>query len=584
VFNKYYLDELQFLRELGEEFARAHPNAAHYLSGTSRDPDVERMLEGFAFLSARVREKLDDEFPELTHGLFRLLWPHYLRPVPSMAILEFTPVMQALRLSQTVPRGCEVQSVEVEGAECRFRTTTDVTLHPLSIEEVAHETRSNGRSRLRIGFKLWNQAKPEALKLGRLRLYLHGDPTMSYTLYHHLCRHVEEARVVSGTAVPERGDTPFAPLALEPGGFGENEALIPYPPASFPGYRHLQEYFALPEKFLFIDVTGLDALARLPANERFTVEFRFDRALSPTLRPTKDEVRLYCTPIVNLFQHEGDPIRLDRSQGEYRLRPSGPDPMHYEVFDIRRVTSHAPGGAEEQEVPDFFAFTHGVDRATRTYYFPRLRPSVVDDRLDTFVSFVDADGVTTPLEAETVAFEITATNRRLPEGLRIGDIRIPTGSSPAFVQFKNITVPTASVTPPLGGDLHWRLISHLSLNYVSLADVKALRGVLELYNYQAQRDPRAARANARRLDGLQDVQSEPVEALVRGSIVRGTAVTVDALEDHFAGEGDLFLFASVLNEFLSLHGTLNSFTQLTVRGLQQGEVTTWPHRIGRELL
>jgi len=182
MFNKYYQDELQFLRELGEEFAHAHPAAAHHLSAASRDPEVERMLEGFAFLSARVRQKLDDEFPELTHSLVQLLWPHYLRPIPSMAIMEFIPVFQALRQSQTVARGCEVQSVEVEGTPCRFRTCYDVDLHPLSVEEVAHEVRPNGASRLRIGFKLWNQAKPETLRLGRLRLFLHADPVTSYSL------------------------------------------------------------------------------------------------------------------------------------------------------------------------------------------------------------------------------------------------------------------------------------------------------------------------------------------------------------------------------------------------------------------
>ena len=176
------------------------------------------------------------------------------------------------------------------------------------------------------------------------------------------------------------------------------------------------------------------------------------------------------------------------------------------------------------------------------------------------------------------------TNRRLPEGLQLGDVSVPSDSSPAFVKFRNITVPTVSVMPPLGTDLHWRLISHLSLNYVSLVDVEALRGVLELYNFQVIRDPRAARANTRRLQGIQALHAEPAEALVRGSVVRGTAITMEALEDHFAGEGDLFLFATVLNEFLSLHATLNSFTQFSVHGVQSGERNEWPHRIGRDLL
>ena len=584
MFNKYYQDELQFLRELGEEFARANPAAAHYLSATSRDPDVERMLEGFAFLSARVRQKLDDEFPELAHGLMRLLWPHYLRPVPSMAILEFQPVLQALRQSQTVARGCEVHSTPVEGTPCRFRTASDVTLHPLSLEDAGLDLRSTGLSRLRLTFKLWNQVKPETLQLGRLRLFLHGDPATSYALYYHLSRHVLEARVVAGPQPVDSADVPFRPLDVEAAGFAEEDALLPYPTGVFPGYRLLQEYFALPEKFLFFDLVGLDAATGIFDGEKFTVDIRFNRALPPSLRPSRDEIRLYCTPIVNLFPNDGDPMRLDRSQTEYRVRPSGTNPFHYEIFSVDRVGLIAPGTVEETEVPDFQRFDHFREDRGATFHAVRLRPSVVDDRVDTYVSFVDADGQTSLPESQTATFKLTCTNRRLPEALQIGDVQVPSDTSPAFVKFRNITVPTVSVMPPLGTDLHWRLISHLSLNYVSLVDVEALRGVLELYNFQILRDPRAARANTRRLQGIQALRAEPAEALVRGSVVRGTAITMEALEDHFAGEGDLFLFSTVLNEFLGLHATLNSFTQFSVHGIQSGERNEWPHRIGRDLL
>jgi type VI secretion system protein ImpG len=584
VFNKYYQDELQFLRELGEEFAKAHPAAAHYLSGTGSDPDVERMLEGFAFLSARVRQKLDDEFPELAHGMMRLMWPHYLRPIPSMAILEFQPMLQALRQSQLIPRGCEVQSTEVEGTPCRFRTTQDVRLNPISLEEAGVDLRSTGHSRLRLSFKIWNQAKPDALQVDRLRVYLHGDPLVAYTLYYHLARHVSEVRVVAGPQPDDRGDQPFHSLEIEPAGFAEDESLLPYPVAAFPGYRLLQEYFTLPEKFLFLDIVGLDQAGPVLGAERFTIDIRFDRALPPSLRPGRDEFRLYCTPIANLFANDGDPIRIDRSQSEYRMRPSGSNPFHYEIFSVDRVGLIAPGTVEEREVPDFQRFEHLLHGADTTYYEVQLRPSVVDDRVDNYVTFVDGKGESALPVTETATFKLTCTNRRLPEALQVGDVQVPTDSSPAFVKFRNITPATASAMPPLGTDLHWRLISHLSLNYISLVDVEALRGVLELYNFQVMRDPRAARANTRRLQGIHALRAEPAEALVRGSVVRGTAITLDALEDHFAGEGDLYLFATILNEFLSLHATLNSFTQFSVHGLQSGEIIEWPHRIGRDPL
>jgi type VI secretion system protein ImpG len=582
VFNKYYQDELQFLRELGEEFARANPAVAHHLSGPGHDPDVERLLEGFAFLSARVRQKLDDEFPELTHALMHLLWPHYLRPVPSMAILEFNPVLQALRQSQRVVRGTEVQSVAVEGTSCRFQTAYDVMLHPLSMESVALEARSSGPSSLKLRLKIWNQAKPGQLRLDPLRVHLRGDPTTTYALFHHLHRHVEEIRVAGREADLERG--PYRTLELKPVGFAEQEAVIPYPTASLPAYRHLQEYFSLPEKFLFVDFTGLGALAELAVDDRFEIEVRFDRALAPGLRPTREDVRLFCTPIVNLFAHEADPIRVNPYQAEYRLRPEGRDPFHYEIFSVDRVTAYTSGAAEERILPPFYGFSEAVLEGRENLYHAQLRPSVVDDRVDTYVTFVDRVGAQNPPEAETVGFHVTCTNRRLAEALRPGDVNVPTDSSPAFVNFTNLTAPTPSIAPPLDGDLQWRLISHLALNYLPLTNVEALRGVLQLYNLAVLRDPRAARAHALRLEGIQGVRGQAVERLERGHLMRGTAVTIDMLEDRFAGDGDLFLFASVLNEFIALNATLNSFTELRVRGVQRGEETVWPCRTGRDPL
>lgn len=582
-FEKYYMSELQFLRELGDEFARAHPAAAHYLSGPSKDPEVERMLEGFAFLTARVRQKLDDEFPEITHGLFRMLWPHYLRPLPSLAMLEFVPVMQAVRQSQTIARGTEVRSIDVEGTSCRFRTCADVTIHPLSLEEVSLETRPSGASRLRLGFRLHNQARAADLALDHLRLHFHGASEVSRALYRHLCHDVEEARVVSGGGPLDGPEVRAARLAIAPGAFGDDESLLPWPAASHPGARLLQEYVVLPEKFLCVDLTGLAALAGFEPADRFTVDVRFQRALSPSLRPTREDIRLFCTPIANLFAHEADPLRLDGAQHEYRVRPSGTEPLHHEVFSVDRVRSFAPGTGEGSELPDFYDFA-APGEGTPSSWFLRLRPAVVDDRLDAWISFVDPDGKPVPLEAETVTMDVTCTNRRLAEVLRVGDIKVPSDSSPAFVQFRNLAVPTPSGAPSLGDDLPWRLVSHLSLNYVPLASLEALRGVLELYQAHAARDPRALRAHQRRLEGVSAVRSEPVEALVDGALVRGTAITLDVLEDHFAGDGDLYLFATVINEFLSLHATLNSFTQVTVQGLQKGEVLAWPHRIGRQLL
>jgi type VI secretion system protein ImpG len=581
MFNRYYQDELLYLRELGEEYARAHPVAAHMLAGPGADPDVERLLEGFAFLSARIRQKLDDELPEVTHGLMALLAPHYLRPVPSSTIVEFQPILAALRQSRTVARGIEIQSVPVEGTPCRFRTTSEVVLSPLSLEEVRMES-APGRSSLVLEFRLWNQVRPENLDLRRLRLHLHGDPGLTYPLYHELRTRVAEAWAAR---LPADAAGPRLPLRLEPAGFAEEEALLEYPARSFSGYRLLQEYFALPQKYLFLDVTGLERLAEITPGDRFRVVIDFDHALPAALRPGREEVRLYCTPVVNLFPHEADPFHIDRTRSEYRLRPSGKDPFHYEIYSVDGVTASVPGDPVDHEIPDFYSFVHPPAEAGRVvHYSVRPRASVVDGRTDTYLAFVDAPGAPAILDAETVNVRLTCTNRRLPEGLRAGDIQVPTDSSPEFVRFRNLSVPFPSLPAPLDGDLHWRLLSHLALNYLSITRIEALRGVLSLYNFQTLRDAQAARANTRRLQGITAITSEPEDLLVKGSLVRGTAIRLEMQEDHFAGAGDLYLFASVLNEFFALHAGLNTFTRLTVRETTRGEVYQWPPRSGRRFL
>jgi type VI secretion system protein ImpG len=591
--DKYYQEELLYLRELGAEFARAHPTSAYMLAAPGSDPDVERLLEGFAFLSARIRQKLEDELPEVTHGLMALLCPHYLRPVPSMAILEFQPVLAALRQTRTVSRGTEVRSVPVEGTSCRFRTAYQVELNPLSIEEV-HMESGAGPSRLFVQFRLWNQARPETLDLRRLRFHLHGDPSISFTLYHHLRNHVRE--VVLWEGGPGTGTSPAEGLRIAEVGFADEEAVLDYPARSFPGYRLLQEYLAFPAKFLFLDLLGVEKLREMVAVERFTVEVRFDRALPAGLNPGKEEIRLFCTPVVNLFPHEADPIRVDRTRSEYRLRPAGTEPLHYEVNSIDSVSTTRTGSGEDREIPDFYSFDHGGGGSPRpdasqggsaarlVYYAARYRPSVVDGRSDTYLAFVDARGDGRAPEAETVSVLLTCTNRRLPEALRAGDLQVPAESTPEFVRFRNLAPPTPSIPPPLEGDLHWRLLSHLALNYLSLADAETLRGILSLYNFQTLHDARAAAANTRRLAGIRDVRSRPAHLVLRDGVVRGTEVNVELQEDHFAGEGDLYLFATLLNEFFALHATLNSYTRLTVRGVQRGEVYTWPARTGKRIL
>jgi type VI secretion system protein ImpG len=586
-FNRYYQEELAYLRELGKEFSDANPKLAPFLADRGNDPDVERLLEGFAFLTGRLRQKLDDDLPELTHSLVALLWPHYLRPVPSMSVLEFRSLNNAVTESKIIQRGAEMESISVEGARCRFRTCYDVELHPLEIDQVTLRRDARGCV-LELEFLLHPGATLEKLALENLRLHLHGEPYQSRTLYLWMNRYLQNITVRAGGEAQGESRFSLNPDKLQPAGFADEEALLPYPPTVFLGYRLIQEYYALPEKFLFMDLKGLDPLATFDKmTERFVVSFEFSRPIEDAVRVQKENVRLFCTPIVNLFSRDADPIRVDQTKVEYRVRPSGQDSAYLETYSIDRVEGWLTGGKEKREYSAFESYDHRPEdnpKDPRIFYRTRLHPSVVGRSVDTNISFVSQDESHVVPRSETISLQLTCSNRSLPEKLKVGDIRIPTGSSPEFCTFRNIMPVNSSVSPPIGSGLHWNLISNMALNYVSLASIDALRTILYTYDFRVHYDRQAERESRQRLDGLVDARVEPVDLLHKGMPIRGLRTYLDMRESNFAGEGDMYLMASVLSVFFALFASVNSFHQLVVRGIEHGEVYRWPTRIGQQPL
>lgn len=584
MYNTYYQEELAFLREMGREFAAAHPGVAHMLEAAGADPDVERLLEGVAFLTGRIRQKLDDEIPELFQAMMSLLWPHYLRPVPSTSIEQFMPLMEQLTGVVTIPRGTEVESIPVDGTACRFRTCYDVDVAPIEVSGATIDMPMAQDAQLRVTVSAAGKAPMAAVKLKRLRLFLADEAVRASTLYLYLLRYARWVDVRD----PDTGRQFRLPAeTIRTGGFARNESILPYPAHSFDGYRLLQEYFTCPSKFLFIDFTGLDRLAHIEPEKRFEIVVPFSRRPEDHLRVDRDSLRLFCTPVVNLFRHAADGVKIDHTRTQYRVRPStsGASPEHYEIYSIEKVVGLVQGEAQRREYPALHAFQHvgGVGQDA-IYYQTRLYEAVVGEGTDLYISFVSADEKHVVPPTETISVEVTCSNRNLASRLKVGDVSVATSTSPEFARFRNITPVTRSLRPPLGKGLHWRLISHLSLNYLSLASVEALRGILELYNYQALYDRQAARENVLRLEGLAAVEARHGERLIRGSPVRGTILRLQMSEDNFAGEGDMYLFATVLNEFFALYASINAFTELTVKGTKYGEVYQWPARLGRQAI
>ena len=329
-FNHYYQSELSALREQGREFARRNPALAPYLASSSSDPDVERLLEGVAFLTGRLRQKLDDELPELTHSLMHLLWPNCMRPLPSFAMLQFDPLKRP-QPELLIPAETPVESQPVDGVRCRFRTAGPTRLLPLDIQHIDYQSHSLG-ARLDLRLQLTSEGSLHSVTLGSLRLHLSGDEHVSRNLYLFLTQHLQSIKVQALDADGLPLNTAHSALTLpsehlQAAGFEAEQALLPYPDNTFSGYRHLQEYFAFAEKFLFVELKGLEqwqhqAGDNLKAARALTLQFELRHPGCRQISPGREHLRLHCAPVVNLFAHDATPIRLDGRQDRYLLRPS----------------------------------------------------------------------------------------------------------------------------------------------------------------------------------------------------------------------------------------------------------------------
>jgi type VI secretion system protein ImpG len=592
-FNHYYQSELTALRQLGRRFAERNPALAPFLGQAGRDPDVERLLEGFAFLTGRLRQKLDDQLPELSHSLMQLLWPNYMRPLPAFSILQFDPLQRsgpALRVERDTP----VESKPVQGVRCRFLTCYPTEVLALDLTELSYSVKGDG-SLLSLRLELHCDGHFGELHLSRLRLHFAGERYISQMLYLSLLRNLDGIELVpldhAGEVLTAEDGSPLVfripAERVQPVGFAEEEALIPYPLNTFRGYRYLQEYFAFQDKFLFVDVNGLDVINALPLSSLKRMrglDMRFDIGKSSLqrMRPTLDNVKLYCTPIVNLFKHDAQPIRLDGKQDDYLLLPADYDQEHCGIFSVESVTGWSAGGLGYQAYVPFESFEHDSSfdvSHNRPYYSVRQCPSLVHDGVDTRLSF----GVRHVQPHETLSIELMCTNQNLPRHLKPGDINQPGERSPQSLSFHNIGPVTQSFAPPLNRDFLWKLISNMSLNYLSLADVDALKVILETYDFPRYYDEQTERVSKRLLDGLKSIRHQHVDRLHRGLPVRGlrTELTIDP--QGYIGEGDLFVFASVLNEFFALYASLNSYHELRVNSTQ-GEVYQWTPRMGQQPL
>ncbi|MGH7578939.1 MAG: type VI secretion system baseplate subunit TssF [Gemmatimonadales bacterium] len=601
----YYERELTFLRRMGAEFAGRYPKVASRLQlepDKCEDPHTERLLEGFAFLAARVHLKIDDDFPEITESFLNVIYPHYVRPLPAMSLVEFQldPEQGKLTTGYRIPRDTLMYSRPVGGVPCKFKSCYDTTLWPLVVSAAQWQTPDRlsppvkdleASAALRLEFQCLPELTFEKLELSSLRLHLSGDANLVFTLYELLCNNC--LRIVARDPTPgsKRKPVLLPASALRPVGFAEDEGILPYPGRSFLAYRLLQEYFTFPEKFLFLDLFGFDEIRAAGFGER--VEFivlvsPFERAdRRPLLEGgvSARTIRLGCTPIVNLFPQTSEPVLLDQRRHEYQVVADARRRLTTEIFSVDEVVGVTAGSPEPVRFEPFYSYRHGVERNKRqTFWYARRRPVGwrSDGGTDVYLSFVDLSNRIVQPGLDAVTARLTCYNgdlpSRLPFGNENGDFELQGGGP--IRKTVALVKPTDVVQPPLGKPQLWRMISQLSLNYLSVVEGgrEALQELLRLHNLAE------TIAGERQIEGIREVRSAPHHSRVVGeygvTFARGRRIEIEFDETEFAGSG-LYLFASVLERFLGLYASVNSFCVLAARSQQRKSLLReWAPRAG----
>lgn len=593
----YYESELGYLRRNLRDFAERYPKIAGRLliSGeVCEDPHVERMIESFALLNARIAKRLDDDYPQFTEALFEVLYPHYLRPFPSCSIAHFDcgGVAKQQTGAGVIARGTQLNTRPVRGAACTFRTVYPVTVAPLTLSGAsfaailaapdAVRAPAGASSSLSLSFSSnAEQAGAGQLGIDTLRLFIDGEPSF--------CAALRDALFMRGLAAWAEADhdgrwIALPVLPIRAAGFGDDEALIDFPARAHPAYRLLTEYFCFPEKFNFFDV-DLGALAAvLPVGTR-TVTLHLAlggvRADSNTARMlgtlSTNNVLLGCTPVINLFRQRGEPIRLTHTTASYPVLADARRAFAYEVVSIDSVhlVRQTPQGETIVQFRPFYSLRHAQTPEQGGHYWAMRRDDTLLERSPGFeaqISIVDIDFDPAEVETDTLNLELTCSNRDLPAllpyGQRGGDLFLEGGSSVRAISF--LRKPSLSYRFERGHNAHWRLISHLALNHLSLADggVEAFREMLALYDL-----PRSA-SSQRQIGGIAGIEQRPASAWLSGNpftcLVRGVDVRLSIDEEAFVGSG-IHAFAHIVERFLALYVHANSFTRLVVVSNKSGE-------------
>jgi type VI secretion system protein ImpG len=612
---KYFEREYNYLQIAGEEFAEQHQAIAGKLRLSERqrkDPFVERLMEAFAFLAGRIHERLDDEIPEFTGGLLEQLFPQFLRPFPSCAILEAEGLTGAITKPVNIEKGSEVQTPtgkykvkyrvapapeekariieKEESAEFIFHTTQELVVRPMNLKEVRVDTMPDKSMALILRLNLDRNVDYNSLELDSLRLYLHGAESVKYNLLLYLTRYVNSVQIRE----LDRKDTPFTPLdsfEIDIPGLTDyldspdsDQDMLPYARQTFKGFRLLQEYFAFPERFFFIDIKGLDTFTASDNGHPFEIALVFDRKLSTEYFPTIKNILIHCTPIINLFDRPAEEVPVDQRMPEYYIVPDIDRRKSREIYAVKSVVGI---GEDRMDHYHYIPITSYdiLDTNDPEYEYKRfystMRRAIQSDMANTVIRLFGPSMEKDVFPKETLSIEAILSNGFLPSKyLEVGSITEPV-NFPGGLKVKNLTIPSEVLPNPERQNYLWALISHLSLSYQTLAQAENLKTILSLYNWS----PSFNNPNKKRIEGIVNIKPTKVKNIFRErGLVRAIEFIIELDGKQFEhGEGDIYLFGCILNRFLSEYITINSFVILTIIDVETNKEYHWEPNLGKIL-
>ncbi|MDF7675604.1 type VI secretion system baseplate subunit TssF [Neisseriaceae bacterium ESL0693] len=571
---RYYEAEMRYLTEAADDFAQAHPESANHLrmnDSLQRDPMVERLFEAFAFLNAKLYQKIDDDMPELTEQVLGLLWPHYLRSMASMSVVRLKPNREVGR-HQCIEAGLGLQTAfdDQTGLHCEFRTTARVDVYPLVLAGARLTHNPLGQSIIQLQLALSPEISEKNIVLPEkfdLKVYLTGEMETKLSLYDYLINHLDY--ITTDEHLRQRSRR----IHIDRCHFTTDDvSWLKHQPYAATERDILMEYFLFREKFLFFEIKGLSQADFDQPQQQLLINCHLNRDFPLQLSFDESYFQLFCTPVINAFELEAEPVRRTVAQLEYQLRPMHAKAEYMTVLDVVKVESYSQRTAKRQQYLPFHEFKQGkksldITAASQPYYHVHVRQGTAQ-QYETYMAFAED---TVQMEDEVVSVTIRASQGDLPRQISKYNKHMTLSSSVLGIESAEMMmVPTPMYYPPDFKNQHWQWLFEMGHNYLATLDTHVLKNSLHLLDWSG------VNRNKQYIEAIESVSRHIVHRAHRGMMIRCIRIDISLDSSAFINEADAALFAYALNQYLISLAPLNLVVEVHFQLEPNGYEFHWP--------